>query len=194
MHTGNRLDPFGNSFGKLAGGSCAAVIQNEKLKHTGIPKVRQVLYPPMNSTLSPDELTPLQGFFASARDIARFVGCRIREERLAQVAASLTYTTTLSLVPLVTIILAVFTALPVFGHIEDSLHTFLLRNLMPVNISDSIFHYLNQFAVKARGLTLVGLFFLTVTAVATMLTVDRALNKIWHVRRARPLYQRILVY
>jgi len=148
----------------------------------------------MNSTLSPDELTPLQGFFASARDIARFVGCRMREERLAQVAASLTYTTTLSLVPLVTIILAVFTALPVFGHIEDSLHTFLLRNLMPVNISDSIFHYLNQFAVKARGLTLVGLFFLTVTAVATMLTVDRALNKIWHVRRARPLYQRILVY
>ena len=141
-----------------------------------------------------DMQTGLRRNFAVVRDLAHVVGLRVREQRLAQVAASLTYTTTLSLVPLVTIIFAVYTALPVFGHIQDSLHTLLLRNLMPADISDSIFRHLNQFAIKARSLTLVGSLFLAVTAIAMMLTVDRALNTIWHVRRARPLYQRILVY
>ncbi|MFX8852439.1 YhjD/YihY/BrkB family envelope integrity protein, partial [Acinetobacter baumannii] len=33
-----------------------------------------------------------------------------------------------------------------------------------------------------------------VTAIITMLTVDRALNDLWHVKKPRPLRQRVLVY
>ena len=35
---------------------------------------------------------------------------------------------------------------------------------------------------------------LVLTALALMLTIDRALNAIWRVRRPRPIAQRVLVY
>jgi membrane protein len=128
------------------------------------------------------------------RDVVRYAVRRADQERLAQVAGSLTFTTTLSLVPLLAIVIAIVTGLPAFGHMQDSLRSFLVQNLMPEELSDSIMRYLNQFSAKARGLTVIGLFFLAVTSVSTMLTVDRALNTIWRVSRPRPLARRILVY
>lgn len=119
---------------------------------------------------------------------------RADEERIAQVAGSLTFTTVLSLVPLLTIIFAALSTLSIFDQLQDGLHDLLLQHLMPASVSDSIFRYLNQFVAKARGLTVVGLAFLAITAVSTMLTIDRALNTIWRVRHPRPLTQRVLVY
>ena len=127
-------------------------------------------------------------------EVLGFAARRADEDRIAQVAGSLTFTTVLSLVPLITIVFAVLSTLPVFAEIQDSLRSLLLQNLMPESVSDSIFRYLNQFVAKARGLTLIGLLFLAATAVSTMLTIDRAFNTIWRVRRPRPLYQRVLVY
>ena len=43
---------------------------------------------------------------------------RFREDRLGLTASSLTFTTTLALVPLVTVALAVFTAFPIFGQVQ----------------------------------------------------------------------------
>jgi membrane protein len=53
---------------------------------------------------------------------------------------------------------------------------------------------LTQFASKARGLGTAGLVILVGTALALVLTIDKALNAIWRVRRPRPLAQRVLVY
>jgi membrane protein len=119
---------------------------------------------------------------------------RAREVKLGQVAGSLTFTTTLSIVPLMTVGFAILTTSPAFAHMQSSLHDMLLRNLMPGAISDNIFRYLNLFASKARGLTVVGLAFLGVTSVSMMLTIDQALNSIWRVRRSRPLSRRIFIY
>jgi membrane protein len=138
--------------------------------------------------------TYLLDSWRTVQQVARFAVQRAGEERIAQVAGSLTFTTVLSVVPLLTIFFAVLSALPIFEQMQDGLRHLLLQNLMPTSVSDSIFRYLNQFVAKSRGLTLIGLSFLAVTAVSTMLTIDRALNTIWRVRRARPLYQRVLVY
>ena len=43
---------------------------------------------------------------SQVRDLARFVGIRLREEHLFEVAGSLTYTTVLALVPVLTIALS----------------------------------------------------------------------------------------
>ncbi len=51
----------------------------------------------------------------------RFAATRVDEERLFQVASSLTFTTVLSLVPLATTIFGVMTALPVFNRMRDAL-------------------------------------------------------------------------
>jgi membrane protein len=54
--------------------------------------------------------------------------------------------------------------------------------------------YMQQFADNAARLTAIGTFFLGVTAIALMLTIDNALNAIWSVPRLRPLLHRVLIY
>jgi len=126
--------------------------------------------------------------------LARFAATRSREDRIPQVAGSLTFTTVLSLVPLATVAFALFTAFPIFASFQQSLQAFLADHLMPAQINSQIFRYLNQFAAKAKGLTTMGLIILAFTAVMTMMTVEAAFNGIWRVRKSRPFAQRILVY
>lgn len=126
--------------------------------------------------------------------LAQFAANRSSEDRIPQVAGSLTFTTMLALVPLATVAFALFTAFPIFSSFQMSLQIFLADHLMPAQLNSQIFNYLNQFASKAKGLTTIGMIFLFVTAVMTMMTVESAFNVIWRVRKARPIAQRILVY
>jgi membrane protein len=119
---------------------------------------------------------------------------RAREERLAQVAASLTFTTVLSIVPFLAVSFALFTRFPIFRQFENAIEEYLLKSLLPADISRTVLKYLSQFAENANGLTLLGSLFILVTAIAMLLTVENALNQIWNVKRRRPLHKRIGLY
>ncbi|MBS0592428.1 MAG: YihY family inner membrane protein [Proteobacteria bacterium] len=119
---------------------------------------------------------------------------RFGEDRLGLTAGSLTFTTTLALVPLVTVMLALFTAFPMFAKFQGALQRYFLQSLVPESIAKPVLGTLTQFAAQANRLGSVGLVFLLFSAMALMLTIDRALNAIWRVRRPRPLAQRLLVY
>ena len=119
---------------------------------------------------------------------------RLHKDNLTQVAASLTFTTVLAVVPLLAVILSLFTAFPIFQDFQLALEEFLANNLMPVAVADNIMSYLNTFAQQARSMTTVGAIFLIVTSILLMKTIDEALNAIWKVRKQRPLSKRILVY
>lgn len=119
---------------------------------------------------------------------------RFREDRLGLTASSLTFTTTIALVPFFTVALAVFTAFPMFGKLQDVLQQWLIQSLVPDSIARQVLGYLTQFASRANRLGAAGLAILLVTALALILTIDRTLNNIWRVRRPRPLAQRVLVY
>lgn len=119
---------------------------------------------------------------------------RFREEKLGLTAGSLTFTTLISLVPLLTVMLAVFTAFPMFSSFQAALEQYFLKSLIPPNIAKPVLASLTQFAAKANKLGVLGLAALGVTALALMLTIDRTLNAIWRVQRPRPLGQRVLVY
>lgn len=119
---------------------------------------------------------------------------RFREDRLGLTASSLTFTTTIALVPLVTVLLAVFTAFPMFAKFQGVLQQWLIESLIPDTIARQVLGYLTQFAGKASKLGGVGLAVLFITALALILTIDRTLNAIWRVRKPRPLGQRVLVY
>lgn len=119
---------------------------------------------------------------------------RFREDRLGLTASSLTFTTTIALVPLVTVLLAVFTAFPMFAKFQGVLQQWLVDSLIPDTIARQVLGYLTQFAGQARKLGGVGFAVLLITALALILTIDRTLNAIWRVRRRRPLGQRVLVY
>lgn len=129
-----------------------------------------------------------------ARDLVRFARRRLTEEKLPQVAGSLTFTTTLAIVPLLTIVLAIFTTFPMFGKLRTALDNYFVQMLMPKAIANTITSNLTQFASKATGLSAVGGIALVFTSVAMIGTIERAFNQIWKVRRPRPLVQRVLVY
>ncbi|MDO9419713.1 MAG: YihY family inner membrane protein [Herminiimonas sp.] len=128
------------------------------------------------------------------RHLFRFAARRLDEERLPQVAGSLTFTTVLALVPILTIALAIFTTFPLFNTFRASLEAYFVRNLMPQGIANTILGYLTQFSSKATRLSAVGAVALIVTAVMMMLMIDRVFNQIWRVKTTRPITQRILVY
>jgi membrane protein len=119
---------------------------------------------------------------------------RAREDRLFQVAGSLTFTTLLALVPLLTVALTVFSAFPVFSEFATAIRNFVLANLVPAAAGKVVTVYTEQFAQNAGKLTALGMAILTVAAVMTTLTVDHTFNTIWRVRRPRPLVSRLLIY
>jgi membrane protein len=119
---------------------------------------------------------------------------RAREDRLFQVAGSLTFTTLLALVPLITVALTVFSAFPVFADFSAAIRSFVLANLVPAAAGKVVTVYTEQFAQNAGKLTALGMALLTVAAVTMMLTIDHTFNTIWRVRRPRPLLNRLLIY
>jgi membrane protein len=127
-------------------------------------------------------------------DTARTLRLRFREDHLGLTASSLTFTTLISLVPLFTVTLALFSAFPMFASFQDSLQKYFLQSLVPDTIAKPVMTALTQFAAKANRLGTVGLVFLFFAALALMLTIDRTLNAIWRVRTPRPIAQRVLVY
>ena len=126
-------------------------------------------------------------------DFARIVVRRFHEDRCMQIASSLTYTSLLSIVPMVTVALTVIAAFPVFGEVTAALQTFILEHLVPAS-ADVIASYTQQFTTNAAKLTAVGVAFLVVTSLMLLLTIDRAFNDIWRVKRSRSVVQRVFVY
>ena len=128
------------------------------------------------------------------KSTARTLRARFSQDRLGLTASSLTFTTTMALVPFVTVALAVFTAFPMFAQLQSVLQQWLVKSLIPDNIARQVLGYLTQFAGQASKLGGAGIALLLVTAVALILTIDHTLNSIWRVRTRRPLGQRVLVY
>ena len=93
-------------------------------------------------------LRPSDTLLASLRTLAR----RFAQDNLAQTAGSLTFTTLISLVPLLTVVLAVFTAFPAFDRMQGQIQAHLAQTMLPDGISDKVYHYLSDFAAKAKSL------------------------------------------
>ena len=127
-------------------------------------------------------------------DTARTLRERFREDKLGLTASSLTFTTLIALVPLVTVMLALFSAFPMFASFQGALEKYFQQSLVPDGIANPGLAALTQFAAQATRLGSAGLVVLVFTALALMLTIDRALNAIWRVRRPRSIARRVLVY
>ena len=85
-------------------------------------------------------------------DTLRTLRLRFREDRLGLTASSLTFTTLIGLVPLFTVMLAVFSAFPMFSRFESALQQYLLQSLVPDTIARPVMRSLTQFASKASQL------------------------------------------
>ncbi|MDD2776327.1 MAG: YihY family inner membrane protein [Gallionella sp.] len=136
----------------------------------------------------------LQQNWQDVRVLGRLVVARFIYDRCLQVAANLTFTTLLSIVPLITIALTMFAAFPVFEHFSAQIKDYMEANMMPASTSEVIAKYMQQFTESATRLTAVGIVFLVITAMSMMLTIDNAFNLIWRVARPRALFKKLVVY
>ncbi len=118
---------------------------------------------------------------------------RFGADRVLVTAGSLTFTTVLSLVPLVTVMLAVFTLFPAFEAIQTNLESWLAESFVPEVISRQVQTYVTQFAGRANRLGFAGLAVLALTAVALLFTIERTLNALWRSPRPKSFSQRLLM-
>src|SRR6516164_6008573 len=86
----------------------------------------------------------------------RFLTRRMAELHINQVAASLTFTTLLALVPLLTVTLIVISAFPVFAEYSVRFKVMLLTTLVPEFAGKVITVYMRQFTENASSLTAAG--------------------------------------
>lgn len=108
-------------------------------------------------------------------------------------AGSLAYTTLLSLVPLMTVMLAILSAFPVAERVNELVQDFVFDNFMPAS-GEVVHQYLLEFSRKASRLSGVGFLVLLVVALMLMATIDQTFNAIWEVRRKRRPLNKFLVY
>lgn len=119
---------------------------------------------------------------------------RFADDRLSLVAGSLTFTTIMAVVPLLTVVLAIFSATPWFADLSKILQKWLIDSLVPDVIASPVMQAISQFTVKASRLGYVGLIAFALSTLAMALTIDETFNTIWRVKERRSLWHRLLIY
>ncbi len=131
--------------------------------------------------------------FAAAGGFAAYLAHRFAADRCLGVAASLSYTSLLALVPLMAIGFGVMSAFPVFDDIRAQTGDLILSYVAP-HAGDDVRAYIDGFVANTNRLTALGVVALAVTAVMLLATIESAFNAIWRVVRPRRLVQRLLAY
>jgi membrane protein len=115
------------------------------------------------------------------------------DTEISLMAASLVYTTLLSLVPLLAVAFSVLKAFGVSTKLEIMVYYFLEPlGQKGVDISMAVISFVEHMNVAVLGA--VGLVTLLYTVVSTVSKIESALNSIWHVKETRPPSQRFSAY
>jgi len=127
------------------------------------------------------------------RSFARHLADHFKEDRSFESAGALSYTTLLALVPLLTVMLGVISAFPVFDRWADDIEAYIFANFVPA-AGDAVREHLNTFIENTAGLTGAGTVLLIATAILLMATIEKSLNRIWRVRAERRPASRLVIY
>ena len=123
----------------------------------------------------------------------RFTWERFLEDRCLQTAGALAYTSLFALVPLTAAILGMLAAFPVFAEWKDRLTAFVFQNFVPAT-GDVVQGYLTEFAANASKATVIGVLVLFFSAIALMMSIEDAFNRIWRVATDRRAASRFVIY
>ncbi|MEQ8196086.1 MAG: YihY family inner membrane protein, partial [Rhodospirillales bacterium] len=127
------------------------------------------------------------------RRFAAFLWHRFVENDCMRLAASLSYTSLLAIVPLTAIAFSMLAAFPVFEGVREHFQSVLFSNFLPQS-AQAMREYFDQFVRNTAQLTAVGIVGLAVIAVLLLGTIESAMNAIFRVIRPRALLPRLLVF
>ena len=131
-----------------------------------------------------------------AKRLGSFVGYvyqRFQKDGALGIAGSLSYTSLLSLVPLLAIALAMLAAFPVFDGIRQQLVGMAFQNFVPA-VGTVIQSQVDRFVANAGRLTAAGVVGLAFTAIMLLVTVEDAFNRLFRVVKQRKALSKLLVY
>ncbi|MGE5145564.1 MAG: virulence factor BrkB family protein, partial [Candidatus Eiseniibacteriota bacterium] len=149
--------------------------------------------PPPTKRPDPKATGGLRPRLDALRGFAFHVLQRFVDDRCLRVAGELSYTTLLSLVPLLAVGLAMLSAFPVFAGMREDIQSFVFFNFVPA-AGDVVQKQFSSFLENAGKLTAFGIVALGITALLLLNTIESAFNLIWREKRARPLIIRFLTY
>lgn len=118
---------------------------------------------------------------------------RCIDDQITVNAGYLAYVTLLSLVPLIAVGVAIFSAFPGFESTRMEIESFLFTNFAPTS-TDVIREHISSFAGNANQMTAVGIGFLAAIALLLIRNVDATLNRIWRIKKKRPMMISFAVY
>ena len=118
---------------------------------------------------------------------------RFIKDNYPRVAASLSFTSVLALVPLLTVVLSVLAFVPYFEKWSKMIELFIFTHLVPAS-SETVQAYLHDFTEKAGELTIIGSAFVLVSSVTLLASIESAFNDIFRVEEERHWLRKLLVY
>ena len=135
----------------------------------------------------------LDVIMAQVGEFLKYIGGRFAQDRCLRMAAGLSYTSLLAIVPLTAIAFSMLAAFPVFGDVREVIQEALFANLLPDSATNLREHF-NQFVSNTTSLSAVGIIALGGTAVLLLATVEADMNQIFRVARPRAIAPRLLVF
>lgn len=127
------------------------------------------------------------------REFIYFLARRAQNDTIFRVAASLSYTSMIAIVPLFAIGLAIFSAFPVFNGVKEQVKEFLLANFAPT-IEQEVSLYFSEFINATADLTTIGVAGIAITAILMLSTIENSLNFIFKVYKPRRFTTKITLY
>lgn len=108
-------------------------------------------------------------------------------------ASALAFTSLLAVVPLMSVGLSLLSSFPVFQNLSGPIQDFIFENFVPAT-GKIIQDYLQQFSAQVSKLSIWGVVFLFVTALLVMVTIEKAMNRIWKTHTSRKGVSAFLLY
>lgn len=136
---------------------------------------------------------PLTGVLLRWWRFASYVVKRFQDDGGLRTASALTYTSLLSVVPLLTVSLVILSGFGAFDDMKIQVQEVLLDFFVP-QTAGQIGEYIAQFLANAQRLTAPGVIGLGVTALLTLATIESTFNRIWRSTKPRPWPMRLLAF
>lgn len=126
-------------------------------------------------------------------DFALHLWHQLKTHNAFQAAGSLCFTSLLALVPLLAVVLGALSLLPIADNLAQQLQDFLFANFVPA-AGEVVQNHIQQFLGNTSKMTGAGAFFLFLTSLMLMGTIEQTLNHIWQVRAQRSMGNRLMMY
>ncbi len=127
-------------------------------------------------------------YYIIARDFFK----ALFDDRLGYYASSMSWSTLFAIIPIMVILLAVFTSLPAFDAIYTQIHDMITENFLPVD-SREIMAHIDEFVANSGKLGIMGIVYVTVAAIMFFKDYDFIVNDIFETRK-RTVWEAIKAY